>query len=383
MPHAEARVVHSLKQHLLKHGLRKSRVLHLLVDAHPSYVHSPVARDLEPMTRLTLEGTRPDILCSVAQPEGVLVTGIEVKVSERDWVQGLGQAHSYRAGVHHAYLALPTPAGELRAPTLAQARRIGVGILAQDSKHWVEVLPPEDPSPLPRAVSQASALLEGVPAARSLQLNHPLNYLAAAFLADRGTPSQSLLESLAAHWEALKSEGTRKQAATGANTLGLLDLDWKPTVEGRAVADLLAALHFDPDAHYEKRKRLMEVHPAFAAVARFVLIRQPAVRLIHRTLMDHGGSLTLPKLAVAAGREDLALATALFLADPSIELKPGLRGPDIYPSNVFKLKQNLWHAGLLDTKAHSSSGKKASVYRPDEDVWALPRDKHDTRHTAT
>ncbi|MBN8229838.1 hypothetical protein JYK02_20195 [Corallococcus macrosporus] len=375
MPHAEARVVHSLKQHLLKHGLRESRVLHLLVDAHPSYVRSPFARALEPMTQLTLEDTRPDILCSVARPEGVLVTGIEVKASERDWAHGLGQAHTYRPSVHHAYLALPTPAGKLRAPTLAQARRIGVGILAQDAKDWVEVVPPEDPSPLPRAVSQASSLLEGVPAARSLQLNHPLNYLAAAFLADRGPACRSLLDSLEAHWKALRTEGTRRHAATGASTLGLLDLDWKPTVEGRAVADLLAALHFDPDARYEKRQRLLEVHPAFAAVARFVLIRQPAVRLIHRTLLDHGGSLTLPKLAVAAGREDLALATALFLADPSIELKPGLRGPDIYPSNVFKLKQNLWHAGLLDTKAHGSSGKKATVYRPEEDVWALPRDK--------
>ncbi|WP_223641306.1 hypothetical protein [Corallococcus sp. EGB] len=122
MPRAEARVVRELKHHLLTQRLRESRVVHLLVDAHPSYVRSPFARDLEPMARLTLEGTRPDILCSVARPEGVLVTGIEVKASERDWVQGLGQAHSYRAGVHHASLALPTPAGELRAPTLAQAR---------------------------------------------------------------------------------------------------------------------------------------------------------------------------------------------------------------------------------------------------------------------
>ncbi|NOK13043.1 hypothetical protein [Corallococcus exercitus] len=379
MPHAEARVVRELKQHLLTHGLRKSRVLHLLVDAHPSYVRSPFARELEPMTRLTLEGTRPDILCSVAQPEGVLVTGIEVKASERDWVQGLGQAHSYRAGVHHAYLALPTSAGELRATTLSQARSMGVGILARDAKQWVEVTPPADPTPLPRAVSQASSLLEGVPAARSLQLNHPLNYLAAAFLADREAPSGLLIQSLAAHWKDLGSDSSRRHAATGANTLGLLDLDWKPTLEGRTVADLLAALQFDPDTRYEKRKRLLDVHAAFAAVARFVLIRQPAVRLIHRSLTDHGGSLTLPELAVAAGHDDPALATALFLADPSATLKPGLRGPDINPSTVFKLKQNLWHAGLLDTKAHGTAGKEARAYRPEEDVWALPRD---TRNTA-
>ncbi|RKI71219.1 hypothetical protein D7X55_09375 [Corallococcus sp. AB049A] len=372
MPHEEARVVHSLKQHLLEHGLRRSRVLHLLVDAHPSYVHSPVARDLEPMTRLMLEGTRPDILCSVAQPEGVLVTGIEVKASDKDWAHGLGQALSYRPSVHHAYLALPTLAADLRATTVNQARGNGIGLLARDAKHWVEVVAPADPTPLPRAVSQASSLLEGVPAARSLQLNHPLNYLAAAFLADRGAPSGSLLQSLAAHWKDLGSDSSRRHAATGANTLGLLDLDWKPTLEGRTVADLLAALQFDPDTRYDKRKRLLDVHAAFAAVARFVLIRQPAVRLIHRTLTDHGGSLTLPELAVAAGHDDPALATALFLADPSGTLKPGLRGPDINPSTVFKLKQNLWHAGLLDTKAHGTAGKDSRAYRPTEDVWALP-----------
>ncbi|WP_375755949.1 hypothetical protein [Corallococcus exercitus] len=373
MPSPEARVVRSLKRHLLANGLRRSRVLHLLVDAHPSYVHSPFARELEPMTRLTLEGARPDILCSVAQPEGILVAGIEVKASDRDWVKGLGQAHRYRAGVHHAYLALPTSPSDVHRSALSMARDTGVGILALDAQQWVEVAPPADPTPLPRAVSQASAILEGVPVARSLQLNHPLNYLAATFLAAHLAPSQSLLTALAQQWSDLGSEGARRHAATGASTLGLLDLDGRPTLEGQAVADLLDALQFKPTARYEKRKRLLEAHEAFAAVARFVLIRQPAVRLIHRTLADRGGELTLPKLAVEAGREDPALATALFLADPSGELKPGLRGPDFNPSTVFKLKQNLWHAGLLATKAHGSSGKKATVYRPEEDLWALPR----------
>ncbi|RKG92442.1 hypothetical protein [Corallococcus terminator] len=368
----EAKVVRSLKHHLLEHGLRDSRVLHLLVDADPSYVHSPFAHELEPMTRLTLEGTRPDILCSVAQPEGILVAGIEVKASDRDWVKGMGQAHRYRSGVHHAYLALPTPASDIHRSALTMARDNGVGILAMDAKRWVEVSPPADPTPLPRVVSQASALLEGTPVARRLQLNHPLNYLAATFLADRKPSSQSLLEALAGHWSDLSSEGARRHAATGASTLGLLDLDWEPTLEGRAVAELLAALQFDPATGYEKRKQLAQAHAPLAAVARFVLVRQPAVRLIHRTLADHGGALTLPKLAVAAGQEDLALATALFLADPSADLKPGLKGADFNPSTVFKLKQNLWHAGLLDTKAHGSSGKQAIAYRPDEDVWALP-----------
>ena len=368
----EAKVVRSLKHHLLEHGLRASRILHLLVDADPSYVHSPFAHELEPMTRLTLEGARPDILCSVAQPEGVLVAGIEVKASVKDWVKGMGQAHRYRSGVHHAYLALPSPASDLHRSALTMARANGVGILALDDKRWVEVAPPADPTPLPRVVSQASALLEGVPAARSLQLNHPLNYLAAAFLADREGASRPLLESLATHWKDLSSDNSRRHAVTGANMLGLLDFDGQPTVEGRTVADLLAALQFKPDTRYDKRKRLLEVHAAFAAVARFVLLRQPAVRLIHRTLQEHGGSLMLPELAVAAGQEDLALATALFLADPSGELKPRLRGPDIHPSTVFKLKQNLWHAGLLDTKAHSTAGKQARDYRPEEDRWSLP-----------
>ncbi len=69
------------------------------------------------------------------------------------------------------------------------------------------------------------------------------------------------------------------------------------------------------------------------------------------------------------------LAGALFLADPSGEPSAGLPGSAYNPSTVFKLKQNLWHAGLLSTKAHASAGKRATGYQPEEDVWALePRE---------
>ena len=44
---------------------------------------------------------------------------------------------------------------------------------------------------------------------------------------------------------------------------------------------------------------------------------------------------------------------------------------DFNPSFVFKLKQNLWHAGILRFKAHHSSGKRGSIYQPQDDFWQL------------
>ncbi|WP_241758754.1 hypothetical protein [Pyxidicoccus parkwayensis] len=371
-----------MKQHLLRRGLQGARVGRILVDADPAYVRSPYASRLEPMTRLSLEEARPDILCSLDQTSGRLVAGIEVKAANGDWKKGMTQAHQYRMGVHHAWLAIPDRAGDIVRSATSMARDTGVGLLVLQSEQWQEVLPPVDPRPTPRIVSHAAAMLEGTPVARSLQLNHPLNYLAVTFIADRMNPASSLMDELARQWRDLSRADSRRLAISGAMTLGLIDLDGQPTVEGRSVADLLEALGFDPARSYDKRKRLTEVDPALAAVARFVLLRQPAVRLVYRTLAERGGKLKLPALAIQAAQEDAALAGALFLADPSGQPMTTLDGSAYNPSTVFKLKQNLWHAGLLSTKAHVSAGKRATDYEPDEDVWALePREATRVRGT--
>ena len=371
MASPEARVVHSLKQHLLEHGLRGARVNRILVDADPSYLRSPFKHKLEPMTRLSFDDARPDMLCNLDMAGGKLIVGIEVKASGGDWVKGLGQAHRYRIGVHHAWLAVPDPNGDVTRAASRIARDNGVGLLVLNDKRWSEALLPTDPRPLPQIVSHAASMLEGAPVARSLQLNHPLNYLAVAFIADRKSASMSLTEAIARNWRDLSSVDSRRLAVVGAMTLGLIDMNGIPTVEGRTVADLLDALRFTPAHAYDKRSRLADVDAGLAAVARFVLLRQPAVQLVHRALSERGGSLKLPELACEAAQSDSALAGALFLADPSGDVAPHLPDTAYNPSTVFKLKQNLWHAGFLSTKAHVSAGKRATLYQAAKDVWTL------------
>jgi hypothetical protein len=210
-----------------------------------------------------------------------------------------------------------------------------------------------------------------VPIARQLQLNHPLNYLVVPLLAATLAPGRSLPEELEARWPDLRSAGTRRHAVAGAMTLHLIDRDNSPTTEGLAVADLLLALGFNPATRPAKRARLADVAPGLAAVARFVLLRQPAVQLLMRSLVDAGGRASLPELAMTAWKRDRPLGGALFLADPSSEVRPDLGGESFNPTTVFKLKQNLWHAGLIAAGAHTSAGRRASTFRPDDDFWAL------------
>ena len=368
---SEAQVVHALKRHLLKEGLGGVVPDSILVDADPSYVHSRYARDLEPMARVEVGGGRPDLLCSSERTEGALVTGFEVKAASRDWVQGLAQARRYRAGVHHSYLALPGRPAELEREAGTIARETGVGVLILDGEEWREALKPADPTPLPWKLGPTTAALAGVPVARQLQLNHPLNYLVVPFLAATLSPGRSLLEELEIRWPDLGSAGTRRHAIVGATTLHLVDATLKLTAEGNAVADLLLALGFTPETRPAKRARLSDVAPAVAAVARFVLLQQPVVRLLLRSLGEAGRPISLPRLAMAATRLDPPLGSALFLADPSGEVRPDLPGGSYNPTTVFKLKQNLWHAGLVVTGAHSSAGGRASDFHPNDDVWAL------------
>jgi hypothetical protein len=367
----EAEVVYSLKQHLQQGGLAGVSPSRLLVDADPSYMHSRRAKALEPMARVDIEGAYPDLLCCSDRSASSLITGFEVKASSVDWLKGLAQARRYRSGVHHSYLALPGRAKELERDAGRMARDMGVGVLVLEGEKWHEIVQPIDPIPLPWSLGSTAAALDGVPLARQLQLNHPLNYLVVPFLAACLPPGRSLGEELESRWPDLGRKGTRQHAIAGAKTLRLLDAQLQPTIEGGAVADLLQAVGFSPESRPSKRLRLVEVAPALAAIARFVLVQQPAVRLIRRVLHDAGGSALMPALATAAAKIEPVLAAALFLADPSSEFALSMAGRDYNPSTVFKLKQNLWHAGILSTGKHASAGGRAAEYRPADDVWAL------------
>jgi hypothetical protein len=367
----EATVVHSLKRFLLDGGLGGAVPAQILVDADSSYIGSRHRSDLEPMARVDVGGGRPDVLCRVERTEGVLVSGFEVKASSRDWLPGLAQARRYRAGVHHSYLALPGRRGDLERDAGTMARETGVGVLVHDDDQWHQIVRPADPVPLPWSLGATSAALEGVPIARRLQLNHPLNYLVVPLLAATLTSGRTLQEELAARWPDLRQVSTRLKAIAGAQSLRLVDGSLTPTAEGNAVADLLLGLGFSTETRPSKKARLATVAPALAAVARFVLLQQPAVRLILRSLTSLNRPVPIAELAAIACRLDPPLGGALFLFDPSQEFRPDLPGAAYTPSTVFQLKQNLWHAGLLGIGCHSSAGRGGTVFRPAEDIWAL------------
>jgi hypothetical protein len=368
---SEAEVVHSLKTHLLRWGLRGARLRQVVVDADPSYMRSRYRRELEPLATIRIDGSRPDLVCTVEHGSRDVVVGFEVKARQADWWHGLAQARRYRSGVHHAYLALPGAAAEIQRNASEMSQESGVGVLALEQGAWQELLAAADPRPLPWMVEATASVLAGVPAARRLQLNHPLNYLVVPLLVSHH-PRMSAMEALEAFWPDLRSASSRQMAVDGAASLGLLDRDGNITAEGSTVADLLECLGFAPERRLNKRQRLAEAAPAVAAVARSVLLRQPAVQLLIEVLrLRRGKGFPISKLYESARRENDSLAGALFLSDPSLGVSPQVAGTDFRPTTVYQFKQILWHAGILETKAHGSAGRGAENFDPQQDLWSL------------
>jgi hypothetical protein len=367
----EARVVYSLKQHLLSQGLGRGRVSEVIVDADGAYQASPHAKALEPMATVWIDGFRPDLLCTVSRDSTSMVAGFEVKADAVDWPKGLTQACVYRNGVHHSYLAIPFSPGDRTRGLEQQARERGVGVLQLDGTAWREAVAPAEPRPLPAKLQATSLALAGVPAARKWQLNHPLNYLVVPYLRmlDGETPLISLMEK---HWPDLQAVSSRGYAIEGARILGLIDVDGGLTPQGATVADLLQSLGFVTSSRPAKRSRLADAAPPIAAVARAVLLGQPAVNLVVETLRRvPGGSLEIAELLAAAARRDEMLARALFLRDPERNLDTPLRPSDFRSLTVFQFKQALWHAGITATKAGPGAGAGAAKYRTDKDIWTL------------
>jgi hypothetical protein len=372
MSRQEAEVVAALKRHLLRKGIDGRVPESILVDADPSFLRSSWRRELEPTAQVFVGGGRPDLLCSLSTEAGPMLCGFEVKASLRNLHQGMTQASRYRAGVHRSCLALPGDPRRIEREGGEFATRNGVGLLAMlDRSEWVEVLPAPWPTPRPDESLAALRALEAVPLARQLQLNHPLNFLVVALVAAHLPPGSALPEELARRFNDLRTPDSRKAAITGAQSLRLLRRDLTLTLEGRSVADLLQSLGYSIDQPTDKRKRLLAVNPSAAAVARMVLLQQPTVRLVAETLRDRPMGLSAIALAAAASAKEPMLAAALFLSDPSGRMADDLDGSAFNSSTVFKLKQNLWHAGILSTKAHPTAGKRSQVYRPHDDIWRL------------
>ena len=370
---SEAEVVHSLKNYLSARGIFGNAVSSIIVDSDGSYTNSRYRAALEPMASLRINGYRLDTICGIRLGNQSLVCGFEVKPRFEEWRQGVSQAANYRSAVHQSYLAIPMDAKKSTSDLERQARQLGVGVLLRDNKRWHEAVLPEEPRPLPHKIDITQRLLEGVPLARRLQLNHPLNYLVVPYLRDR-FPSESLDPLLATHWTDLGSPGTRRHAIDGAQSLGLIDMDGQLTVDGSIAADLLREMRFSIADRPSKRARLAEVAPQLAVVARVCLLRQPVVRLILETLhLAPETGVPIEELIRRARERDRLLADALFLSNPDLESLDGMRPPDFNPSTVFKFKQVLWHSGILATKAHPSAGKMRTCYNSKQDFWKLDR----------
>ena len=370
----EVEVVHSLKSHLRTHGLRGVPVSDIVVDADGSYRGSRLARDLEPMAPVRIGAYRPDLVCIAQTARGPLVVAFEVKADLSLWQKGIAQARSYRAGVHHAYLALPGEGPAHHRRTLEEdAGEGGVGVLYMaEDRGWLERLAPRDPRPIPWELENTAAALRGIPALRHLQLNHPLNYLVVPVLRVL-RPELSPWEALAAEWPDLPAETSRTYAVQGAQSLGLLDGRYELTVEGAVAGDLLLELGFRPERRIDKRARLAAVAPGIAAVARSVLLRQPAVQLVFETLLEAPGHrLTAVELYWRARERNEVLAGVLFLSDPGRDLPSGSPPPGAFnASTPHKLRQVLYHAGIVRQGKHGTAGGAATAYRPEQDVWEL------------
>ncbi|MEW5930929.1 MAG: hypothetical protein AB1941_25990 [Gemmatimonadota bacterium] len=370
----EVEVVHSLKLHLREHGLRGSPVSDIVVDADGSYRNSRLARELEPMAPVRIGAYRPDLVCMAQTSRGPLVVAFEVKADLTLWQKGITQARSYRAGVHHAYLALPGEGAAHHRRTLEEdAGEGGLGVLYMEDGGWLERMAPRDPRPIPWELENTAAALRGIPALRHLQLNHPLNYLVVPVLRVL-RPELSPFEALAAAWPDLPAEASRAYAVQGAQSLGLLDGGYALTVEGAVAADLLLELGFRPERRIDKRGRLATAEPGIAAVARSVLLRQHAVQLVFETLLvAPGHRLSTVELYWRARERNEVLAGILFLSDPGRDLAPGGSPPPgaFNASTPHKLRQALYHAGIVREGKHRTAGAAATSYRPEQDVWEL------------
>src|SRR5689334_17594025 len=78
---SEAEVVVWLKRHLIREGLQDRPVREILVDADPSYLHTPFRRELEPTGTVWIGSWRPDVICVLDDDRAERIVGIEVKAN--------------------------------------------------------------------------------------------------------------------------------------------------------------------------------------------------------------------------------------------------------------------------------------------------------------
>lgn len=362
---SEAEVVLWLKRHLIREGLQHRQVREILVDADPIYLRAPFSRELHPTGTLWIGSWRPDVICVLGDERAEKIIGIEVK-SNSEHEKGIVQAAQYRDGVHESYLCVPWGNSKLPDWLREGATHNGVGLIrAGVDRLTIEVQAPR-PRPDPTILLTTRRYLLGESSLRALGLNKPLHY-AAALLAF--TYYREPREALNTIWGLKGSAVTH--AIRGAKTLGLMSDDEKVTLKGHAYSEILKTLGFDlaNDRVLTSKRRLIDFNPGYGAVLRSVLLDHPAVQMIARVLIKHGGGpLTIIQLVELALIEDEGMARAVFGIPPE--------DPDVWqirPSTRFNLKAALYDIGIIDSPLArgASSPPGTGGYDPMSDIWQV------------
>jgi len=360
---SEAEVVWWLKRSLAVDGLNGSVVREILVDADASYLHSRFGKRLEPTGALWIDKWRPDLVCVVETDGAERLAGFEVK-SIADHEKGVIQAMRYRAGVHDAYLCIPTH-GDSVAPWLRNSvTSHGVGLLTASPTALRIEIPPAGLQPEPRTLQVTRRYLLGEVTARAFSLNKPLHYLAFTFAT---AFAEEPWKTLRGDWGL--QDSALRLAARGAEILGLVSAG-TTTHRGKAYADLLRLMGFTlAGCRSLTGTRLATSAPHFAAVLRTVLLQHPAVALIVQVLSrDPSRVFSIEELAQKALGVDEGLARAIFGIPPQSGATWQMK-----PTTRFQLKAALYDTGLIDTRLARSAGggTAATNYDPSQDRWQL------------
>jgi hypothetical protein len=134
----------------------------------------------------------------------------------------------------------------------------------------------------------------------------------------------------------------------------------------------MEGMNFTTCSAWKKRTRFCEDSPGLATIARLVLMQQEGTKLIIEALLSKDNHpVNTEELLRAAEKINQPLASGLLLLDPKSAELASIPSSAFSPSNVFVLKQALWHAGILSTKKHPTAGGSADVYRHEQDYWRL------------
>jgi len=345
-------------------------------------------RSLRPFQRFTIRylgvQKHPDLV-------GKLINGTTFAIETKGDVsleRGLIQADFYRFGFHYSFLAIP--GNRLNEFIISYAKNHGIGILTiYESGKVCEKISPAQPKPNVNVSESIFRQFSGQLAVerwRPNMYNLPMHYLVVPLLIEKNkidlselsrrfheeyypTPKDvgNLIPTLE-RWELVKKDGTKISLTDTGETIKLLL---------SSPSNLASAV--------EKRKNrrektpLIESSPTDAMVLRLILLNDPIVKLIIKTLRKNfvGQPIAMPELFKKAYEMDPTLAKMAFLVSEKLDEIPEITSksikrfkPTYYKSGFFyQFKSFLVHAGILmDLGLGTPSNRD---YVPEKDFYQL------------